>query len=381
MCPSKKLPKPTPAIPVPLGKILLIEFLLMCFTLTPLACVSTTENNPGASAPFSETTIPFQFILVTVPPDATPTATPFQPPQVNNEQTNLTGPGTIPTSETGTIISHPWGNFVGPTIWPPTEIPPPAPFIPQPSSQTNILLLGDDQRPGTSGYRTDSIMLLILKPDQKSASLISFPRDLYVYIPGWTMNRINVILARGGFDLMQDTFAYNFGIRPEYYIRINVWAFGDIIDSLGGVDVNVAVPMTDEVPGEGYHTVQAGLVHMDGATAEWYTRARYATSDFDRTRRHQEVLQALFLKMLSLDALQNIPELYNTYQDNVTTNLTLENITHWLPLATQLTDTSKVKQYLITHDDVSDWTVPTSGAMVLLPHRETILNKILEAVQ
>lgn len=353
----------------------------MCFTLTPLACVSTTENNPGASAPFSETIIPFQFILVTVPPDATPTATPFQPPQVNNEQTNLTGPGAIPTSETGTIISRPWGDFAGPTIWPPSEIPPPAPFIPQPSSQTNILLLGDDQQPGTSGYRTDSIMLLILKPDQKNASLISFPRDLYVYIPGWTMNRINVILARGGFDLMQDTFAYNFGIRPEYYIRINVWAFGDIIDSLGGVDVNVAVPMTDEVPGEGYHTVQAGLVHMDGATAEWYTRARYATSDFDRTRRHQEVLQALFLKMLSLDALQNIPELYNTYQDNVTTNLTLENITHWLPLATQLTDTSKVKQYLITHDDVSDWTVPTSGAMVLLPHRETILNKILEAVQ
>ena len=356
----------------------------MCFTLTPLACVSTTENNrrdSAASAPFSETTIPFQFILVTVSPDATPTATPFQPPQVNNEQTNLTGPGAIPTSETGTIISRPWGDFAGPTIWPPTEIPPPAPFIPQPNSQTNILLLGDDQRPGTSGYRTDSIMLLILKPDQKSASLISFPRDLYVYIPGWTMNRINVILARGGFDLMQDTFAYNFGIRPEYYIRINVWAFGDIIDSLGGVDVNVAIPMTDEVPGEGYHTVQAGLVHMDGATAEWYTRARYATSDFDRTRRHQEVLQALFLKMLSLDALQNIPELYNTYQDNVTTNLTLENITHWRTLAILLTDTSKVKQYLITHDDVSDWTVPTSGAMVLLPHRETILNKILEAVQ
>jgi LCP family protein required for cell wall assembly len=341
--------------------------LLICFTLTPLACVSTTENNPGASAPFSETTIPFQFILVTVSPDATPTATPFQPPQVNNEQTNLTGPGAIPTSGTGTIISRPWGDFAGPTIWPPSEIPPPAPFIPQPSSQTNILLLGDDQRPGTSGYRTDSIMLLILKPDQKSASLISFPRDLYVYIPGWTMNRINVILARGGFDLMQDTFAYNFGIRPEYYIRINVWAFGDIIDSLGGVDVNVAVPMTDEVPGEGYHTVQAGLVHMDGATAEWYTRARYATSDFDRTRRHQEVLQALFLKMLSLDALQNIPELYNTYQDNVTTNLTLENITHWLPLAIQLTDTSKVKQYLITHDDVSDWTVPTSGAWCCFP--------------
>jgi anionic cell wall polymer biosynthesis LytR-Cps2A-Psr (LCP) family protein len=85
--------------------------------------------------------------------------------------------------------------------------------------------------------------------------------------------------------------------------------------------------------------------------------------------------------MLSLDALQNIPELYNAYQDNVTTNLTLENITRWLPLATQLTDTSKVKQCLITHDDVTDWTVPTSGAMVLLPHREAILNKILLAVQ
>ncbi len=305
--------------------------------------------------------------IIAAPADATVTPTPFLPQGLigqNLPQTNQSPPN-----------SRPWGDFAGPSIWPPIEIPPPAPTLPQPSGQENILLLGDDKRDDAS-FRTDAVMLLILKKNEGAASLVSFPRDLYVYAPGWTMQRINMIMERGGFNLMADTFAYNFGIRPAYYAQVNLYTMGRIIDAMDGIDINVPVALQDADYGI---DVPAGNQHMDGKTAELYSQARYTTSDFDRTRRQQEVLQAIFTKLISVDGLARVPELYQTFQQDVKTNIALADITRWLPLAAEMKDFSRVQRYAISEQQVTPWVIPTSKTDILLPNRKEILTILQSA--
>lgn len=291
---------------------------------------------------------------------AAPTQTPVT---VDNTPTAL--PPTIRT----------WGDYPGPSVWPPIEIPAPLGVLPKPVDQINVLLLGDDQRPYEHGYRTDAILLLTINPSHGTVSLTSFPRDLYVYAPGWTMQRINVIFERGGFDLMAETFEYNFGVKPDYYIKVNIWQFQAMLDDIGGIDVQVAYSMSDIDPHDAsnYRTVPAGKVHMDGDMALWYSRARSASSDFDRARRHQEVLQAVFMRLMSVDVIQKAPQFYSKYRNSVSTNLTLENVAQLFPFARTFLANFQLRQYLIGRQFVTDWTVPTDGSKVLLPKRAELL--------
>ena len=154
--------------------------------------------------------------------------------------------------------------------------------IPQPEGEVTILLMGSDQRPGARDFRTDTMLLIVLKIDG-SVSLVSFPRDLWVYLPGHGMERINTAQEYGGFELVQSTFQYNFGFTPQSYVLTNFNGFRFIVDDLGGIDVQVGLTLSDARTGypEGY-TVDPGLVHMDSETALWYVRARKTTSDLDR---------------------------------------------------------------------------------------------------
>jgi LCP family protein required for cell wall assembly len=237
----------------------------------------------------------------------------------------------------------------------------------KPSDQVNILLLGSDQRLNEYGLRTDTLLLVTLNPSQGTASLTSLPRDLYIYIPGYTVQRINTAYGFGGFETLAMTFEYNLGVRPDHYALINFWSFSQAVDSLGGVDVNVGMPFSDHRDGYGDYYVPAGMVHMDGATALWYVRARYTTSDFDRGRRQKEVLTAAFNKVLSLDGISRASELYQIYAQNVTTDLTFEDIAPLLPLAAQLADTSRISSYAIGPQQVYDFR-NTQGSAVLCPN-------------
>ncbi len=321
--------------------------------------------------------------LLWAPANATATPTPFQPlaPTATYLPTQTQLPPTLsPTSPpTPLPTQRVWGAFPGPTAYADIAIPGPAGRLPQPDGQINILLLGSDQRQGDYGFRTDTIVLLTLNPQLGTASLTSFPRDLYVYIPGWTMQRINTAMGFGGFDTLAMTFAYNFGVWPDFYVMINLWSFQEVIDSLGGIDVQVAVPLRDQRTGHGFYRVPAGEVHMDGETALWYVRSRKTTSDFDRTRRQQEVIQAAFQKMVSLDAIKRAPELYNIYSENVTTDMTFANVLPYVTLAAKLSDTSRIKRYYIGREHVSGW-VTSSGAQVLLPYREAVLGVMRQAL-
>jgi polyisoprenyl-teichoic acid--peptidoglycan teichoic acid transferase len=356
---------------------LTIRLLVTLVALALPAC-----NLPGYASVSAPAGLPAepQAYLVGAPSNATPTATPFQP--LPPTPTYLPTHTTIPPTEvppTLTPFPEVIRDFPGPSEPAAIAIPPPVDRLKQPPGQVNILLLGSDERPEVGGLRTDVMILLTINPEEGTASLTSFPRDLYVYIPGWTMQRINTAQAHGGFETTAMTFDYNFGVRPHFYVMINFGSFISVIDSLGGIDVDVAVGLGDNRDDFGYYYVPPGVTHMDGATALWYVRSRYTTSDFDRTRRQQEVLQGAFKRLLQLDSVSRAPELFQIYRENVTTDMEFHDIAGLLPVAARFTDTSRLRHYFIGPAEVTGWITPT-GAQVLLPNREAVMGIIRQAV-
>jgi LCP family protein required for cell wall assembly len=341
----------------------LFKWSLLFLTILLIALIFISPGLISARSLIEETTpegVSRVVQLVGIPEGATPTPTPFQP--LPPTPTYLPDIETLSVKPKSTEFveareDNPWDSNPVPTIPPGTRI--------------NLLLLGSDQRPYEGGFRTDTIILVSLDPSKGTASLVSFPRDLYIYIPGWVEQRINTAMGYGGFPLLAQTLEYNFGVRPTYYVMVNFFAFEQAIDSLGGIDVYAAQTLTDHRDGHGYYTLPAGLNHMDGETALWYSRSRYSTSDFDRTRRQQEVVMALFERLVSLNGIEKAPELYDIYKENVTTNMDWQDIAPLLPLAAQLSDTSQIRHYYIGPAQVTSWTTP-GGAQVLLPNYQAI---------
>ena len=314
---------------------------------------------------------------------ATPTPTPFLPgtdpltPTVDKEVMAETATQfvteTVNYAPETQEDNSPWGDYPAPTMLSDVAIPMPAPKIAQPDGQVTILILGSDQRPGDGGFRTDVILLLTLNPELGRVNLTSLPRDLYVYQPGHRVERINSTQSRGGFELTALTFEYNFGFRPDHWVMVNFDGFRQIVDSLGGIEVNVAQALTDQRDGHGDFSVAAGPMLMDSETALWYVRSRGTTSDFDRARRQQEVLKALFLDSFSLDVFKNAnaAELYQAYRNTVTTDLGFGDILQLLPLAAQVYGSQEINSYAIGANEVNPW-ITSGNAQVLMPDREAV---------
>jgi len=216
-------------------------------------------------------------------------------------------------------------------------------------------------------------------------TLISIPRDLWVYIPNHGMDRINTAYEYGeierypggGQALLEDTILYNLGVRIDHLAIVDFDGFRRIVDTLGGIDVPVFCPYTDwrlispnlnpEYESNwALYTVGPGLVHMDGSLALWYARSRQRSNDFDRGRRQQEVLRAIYAQALEVDAIAHVPQLYNDFRATVATDLSLGTLLQLTPLAVHLSN-ADIRSYYVGHDYVTGWTTP-GGASVLLPN-------------
>jgi LCP family protein required for cell wall assembly len=333
------------------------------------ALLLTGCTTPASPTPKpTPTPIPITNILIQSNPDASATPTPFQP---------------VPPTATQGPTSTPQPTF--------TSTPQPTPTLatgvhlglPRPIGQVNILILGSDYRPN-QGYRTDVMMVLSLNPVLGTATITSFPRDLYVDIPGMGMNRINSAQPYGGFALTAATMKNNFDVSVDYYIMTTFNGFTSIIDTLGGITVNTSVELFDkcDLPQavNKYCDIPVGANTMDGATALWYVRSRYSSSDFDRTRRAQEVITGIFQKLMSLNALNRGSELYNMFINSVETNLNVGTVLKLLPFgANILANPNILKMYAVGAANVTNYIVPDTGAMVLIPDPVSISAIIKQA--
>lgn len=320
-------------------------------------------------------------------PGVTPTPTPFRPLP---EQDSIHFAWSDLPALLQAAAAQPAGpvnSNIQPAV-PPSAAEPPPGVTPQPvppasqvaslSNQVHILLLGSDLRPQDVGFRTDTIILLTVNSTLGRANLLSFPRDLYVNIPGYGYNRINTAMSLGDFALLQDTFFENFGVRPDYYVLVNFSSFKTIVDDLDGLDVQVAEPLSDYRYGY-WTTIQPGLQHMDADTVLWYVRSRLTSNDFDRSRRQEEVLRAMFNRLLSLNALQRVPEFFSTYRRGVTTNVSFADVLYWLPAAASVVQKQDINFYHISYEHVYDWISP-AGGMVLMPNPQPLTLLIRQAL-
>jgi LCP family protein required for cell wall assembly len=260
----------------------------------------------------------------------------------------------------------------------------------------NILLLGRDTDRTDRTYRTDVIIVVSINKAANAVTLLTIPRDLFVYIPGWTMNRINTAAAHGdaigypggGVALLEQTILYNLGIPIHGWARVDFQGFKNIVDIVGGVDVPVTCAMQDwrlKEPGldqqnaDNWHlyTVTPGIQHMDGDLGLWYARSRKRSSDFDRSRRQHQMLRAIFDKALRLQMVTKVPELYSQYLEIVDTDLGLGDLLQFVPLAPIL-DRARIKSRFIGREHVFPFTT-SAGAAVLLPNRDAIAGVLAEA--
>jgi LCP family protein required for cell wall assembly len=373
---------------------MLSTFSRLCHFL-PLVFALAACQSSASAAPLPVATA--AFILVTSAPNPTVTPTPFQP-AVNTpgalmpalilpSETPIPSPTFVPptTVPYPTLAAAPVapasGEYPTPQVQPSSiQIPPPVGVLSQPPNQVNILLLGSDQRPYSTIFRTDTMILATINKDKGSINLTAIPRDLYVYIPGWTMQRINTAMAHGGFEQLALTFEYNLGVRPDYFAMVNFRDFIAIVDSLGGIDVQAAQPLYDTRTSYGWFYVPTGPVHMDGEMALWYVRSRSTSNDIDRLRRAEEVMVAIGSRLMTFDALTRIPDFYNLYKDKVTTNVSLEDVLALAPVAQQASQNNRVQSFVIGYGPLYDWTEPFTGAMVLLPNRDQVLALMSQAL-
>lgn len=186
---------------------------------------------------------------------------------------------------------------------------------------------------GTHGSLTDTIMVASVNEEKQTVSLFSIPRDLVV-----NGRRINEFYYRYGIDPMRDEIAEITGLYPEKYAVIDMKAFSTIIDELGGVDVNVEKAIYDSLyPGAngGYSTfsISAGLHHLNGTDALKYARSRESTTDFDRAKRQQQIVEAVREKIEALDWVGNMDEfigMYNAVIDSLDTDVDLLSAASYL---------------------------------------------------
>jgi LCP family protein required for cell wall assembly len=244
------------------------------------------------------------------------------------------------------------------------------------------MMLGTDFRP-EAGFRTDTIILVAIDGDTGKASMVSFPRDLWVSIPGYGEQRINTVMQTGGFQLLANTLQTNFGVYPTQYAMINMAGFMEVIDVLGGIDVT-----TDQYTGDMCETylnpnkwceVYPGTVTLDRDWALWYVRARYNSSDFDRMRRNQEVTKAIFDKGISPGGLLKLPQLLDIFESQVESNINPDQIMPMVRFAGNINSNEHVRRYTIGPDETTAWTTPM-GASVLLPNVPAIQAVLQEAL-
>ena len=228
----------------------------------------------------------------------------------------------------------------------------------------NILLIGNDSRSEGEDGRSDAMILVSISSKTNSVHLTSLLRDIYVEIPGHEGNRLNAAYAYGGPELLMETLEENFDIEVNRYMLVNFQAFANLVDAVGGVDLELTNEEVQYVNGylveynqlegraEGTDYLDpslSGNIHLNGPQALAYCRNRYIGTDFARTERQRKVLSAA-MKNAPLALVTNASALINGIMSNITTNMT----------KTELSGLMMQAPLMLTYDMVSG-SIPLEG--------------------
>lgn len=200
---------------------------------------------------------------------------------------------------------------------------------------TNILLIGNDSRANGEDGRSDAMILVSISSRTKTIYLTSLLRDIYVEIPGHESNRLNAAYAFGGPELLLETIKLNLDIEVNRYVQVNFQAFANLIDAVGGVELeltNEEVQLVNAYLNE-YNMLEnrpidtdylpadaSGMLHLNGPQALAYSRNRYIGSDFGRTERQRKILEAVF-RQLPASVLTNADDMIDGILPDLTTNI------------------------------------------------------------
>lgn len=197
----------------------------------------------------------------------------------------------------------------------------------------NVLLLGIDKRDGEDGSpeNTDTMIVLSLDPLNRTASMLSIPRDTLATIPGHGRDKINAAYAYGGPELAERAVEQILGIRLNSYALVDFNAFVRIVDALGGVLIDVKRPIHDEA----YPTADFGIRRLNivagprlmrGEVALEYARSRHDSNDFSRSQRQQQVLAAIRARLAQDGMVARVPTLMGAVGTLVQTNFDPGNV-------------------------------------------------------
>lgn len=244
-------------------------------------------------------------------------------------------------------------------------------------------LRGEDDPDAKDGgaLLTDTMMILSYDKITKKSSLISIPRDLYVKIDKNKKDKINTAYEygyyhkNGGLSYAKELISKITGVYIDKAVLLDFSSFEKIIDQVGGVDVVLANPFTEKEQWGYEFSLPAGPNHLDGKNALYYARSRFSSSDFDRSRRQQEVIFALKDKLTQLnfwsDPLKTL-SILNSVRSNIKTDINIWNTKELLDLSKDVDSSGKIKKYVLTTDNLL-YEFRVNGAYVLLPNGDNFV--------
>jgi LCP family protein required for cell wall assembly len=240
----------------------------------------------------------------------------------------------------------------------------------------NVLLIGSDRRPNEGSYNTDTLIVASVDPASGQVAMFSLPRDTTgIPLAGparsffgttWT-RKINALFQQArarpdifpggklsGYQALKDTLGALYGLPIQYFVEVDFGGFTRVVDALGGVTVNVQIPVMDDYyPGDKGALrvyIPTGVQHMSGAQALIYARTRHGSSDFDRASRQQRVILSLRQQADFATLLQRLPELVRSTKEAVKTDFPVARLPQLIELARRI-DAGNIRSYVFAPPD------------------------------
>ena len=309
-----------------------------------------------------------------LPDAATLTPAPAASPTATHSATPQPAATSTPTPISAGQV---WEGFPGPLLTPVTPIPPPLTGLGISDEVQVIALLGMD-RTSPFGGRTDSISLVILHPRLARASLVSIPPDLFGYLPGYTMQRLNIAYSLGDFRSLAAALEYNLGLKPTRFVLIYEDVMAAFLNDLGGLELTIL----EAVPANVCKGIGAGRRVLTGEQVVCYLRWRDGENETARALRQQAVLQQLLTRLASGGTLARLPEFHRTYRSMIQTNYSLEELLALIPMAARLADVERIAWFqLRPGEELSTWTMEGPlPADVFLPRRDALRARLQDAL-